>query len=271
MKFGGELLEDAARLDSVVAAMARVVSHGVPLVIVHGGGREIDSALKLAGLKKEQVDGLRVTNEATLEVVVAVLAGTVNTRLVAALATAGVAAVGLTGADAACGLSAPAPPHRAVDGRLVDLGRVGIPSDRADARLVSTLASEGYVPVIASIGLDQDGGLLNVNADTFAGHLAARLGARRLVIAGTTSGVLDEQGETVGVLDSVAVERMISGGAATAGMVAKLRACQHAISGGVPDVVIVDGRDREALEAAALAQPTPLATRLVEGARTGTR
>jgi acetylglutamate kinase len=271
MKFGGELLEDTTRLGGVVAAIVRVASHGVPLVIVHGGGREIDAALKLAGIKKEQVDGLRITDEATLDVVVAVLAGTVNTRFVAALTTAGVAAVGLTGADAACGLSAPAPPHRAVDGRLVDLGRVGIPSDRADVRLQSALGSEGFVPVIASIGLDRDGRLLNVNADTFAGHVASRLGARRLVIAGTTAGVLDDAGATVSVLDPAAVERTIGGGAATAGMVAKLRACEHALSGGVADVVIVDGRDRVALEAAALAQPTATATRVVLTAKVGTR
>src|SRR6185369_17979927 len=99
-----------------------------PLVVVHGGGKEIDAALRTAGIEKRQVDGLRITDQPTLEIVVAVLAGAVNTRFVAALNAAGVAAVGLTGADAQCGLAEIAPPHRAVDGRLVDLGRVGVPA-----------------------------------------------------------------------------------------------------------------------------------------------
>src|SRR6185436_3369023 len=195
LKFGGELLEDPARLRTVVAAIVHIASSGPkgrggPVVVVHGGGKEIDAALKVAGIEKRQVDGLRITDDATLDVVVAVLAGAVNTRFVAALNTAGVAAVGLTGADAACGLSTDAPPHRTVDGRVVDLGRVGVPESGADMRLLRTLTAERFVPVIACIGLGRDGRLLNVNADTFAGHLAARLGARRLVIAGTTPGVL---------------------------------------------------------------------------------
>src|SRR6185369_14447665 len=97
-----------------------------PLVVVHGGGKEIDAALATAGIEKRQVDGLRITDQPTLEIVVAVLAGAVNTRLVAALNAAGVAAVGLTGADARIGLAQRAPAHHAVDGRTVDLGRVGV-------------------------------------------------------------------------------------------------------------------------------------------------
>ena len=159
----------------------------VPVVIVHGGGKEIDAALKRAGIEKRQVDGLRITDDATLDVVVAVLAGAINTRLVAALNAAGVRAVRLTGADANCGLSDAAAPHQAVDGRVVDLERVGVPSADADMRLLQTLSRDGFVPVVACIGIGREGQLFNVNADTLAGHLAARLGARRLVIAGTTA------------------------------------------------------------------------------------
>src|SRR6266545_2362394 len=162
LKFGGELLEDGAHLATVVSAIA-AIAPAAPLVIVHGGGREIDAALKAGGLEKRQVDGLRITDDATLDVVVGVLAGTVNTRFVAALNNGGVAAVGLTGADGACGLSQTAPPHRSVDGRIVDLGRVGLPSDAADTRVVRTLTADGFVPVIACIGLAADGRLLNVN------------------------------------------------------------------------------------------------------------
>ena len=231
--------------------------------VVHGGGREIDAALNTAGIEKRQVEGLRITDQATLDVVVAVLAGTVNTRLVAALQTAGVDAVGLTGADAACGLSAAAPPHRTVDGRDVDLGRVGIPTAGADTRLLRTLVGDGFVPVIACIGLGRDGQLFNVNADTFAGHLAARLGARRLIIGGTTAGVLAGDGSTLTLLDAEAVGRLIADGTATAGMIAKLRACEHALTAGVDDVVIVDGRNTAALTAAATSDVPQSATRLV--------
>ena len=251
LKFGGELLDDASRLQTVVAATANIAARGAPLVIVHGGGKEIDAALTVAGIGKQQVDGLRITDEATLQVVVSVLAGAVNTRLVAALTASGVAAVGLTGADGRCGLSEEAPPHQGADGRTVALGRVGVPSGRADMRLLTTLVGGRYVPVIASIGAGDDGRLFNVNADTFAGHLAARLGARRLVIAGTTPGVLDGQGATVPGLDPQGIAQIVSDGTATAGMIAKLRACEHALAGGVDEVVIVDGRDQAALEAAA--------------------
>ena len=253
LKFGGELLEDASRMSAVVASVARIAATGAPLVVVHGGGKEIDAALKLAGIEKRQVEGLRITDEPTLDVVVSVLAGVVNTRFVAALSAAGVAAVGLTGADAGCGLSDVAPPHKTVDGRAVELGRVGLPDPKADMRVLQTLLKGGFVPVVSSIGMTKDGQLLNVNADTMAGHLAGGLRACRLVIAGSTSGVLDDHGRTVGLLDPAAIANMVNGGTATAGMIAKLHACEEALSGGVDDVVIVDGRDRDALCAAASA------------------
>ncbi len=262
LKFGGELVEDPSRLTAIVSAIA-TIARSVPLVVVHGGGREIDLALKAAGIEKRQVDGLRITDRATLDVVVSVLAGGVNTRLVAALTSAGVDAVGLTGADARCGLSERAPAHAAVDGRLVDLQEVGVPSDCADMRVVQTLVGAGFVPVVASIGVGPEGELYNVNADTFAGHLAARLGARRLVIAGTTPGVLDAAGATVPTLEPAGIARLVSDGTATAGMIAKLGACGHALAAGVDEVVIVDGRDRVALEDAACGRTKAAATRLV--------
>ena len=267
LKFGGELLEDPSRMAAVVAAVSDLAGAAgrtplIPLTIVHGGGKEIDAALEAAGIDKRQVDGLRITDPATLDIVVAVLAGAVNTRFVAALGAAGVSAVGLTGADGRCGLSDVAPPHRTVGGQTVDLGRVGIPAEEADMHLLSGLLRDGFVPVVASIGVDRDGRLLNVNADTMAGHLAARLGARRLVIAGSTPGVLDDSGATVAVLDPAAIARLVSGGTATAGMIAKLRACEHALRNGVDEVVIVDGRDRDALCAAASGAIPASATRV---------
>ena len=268
LKFGGELLEDPARLDGVVGAIAQIHALATPLVIVHGGGREIDAALKVAGIEKRQVEGLRITDEATLDVVVSVLAGIVNTRLVAALTAAGVAAVGMTGADSGCGLCEIAPPHKTVDGRLVELGRVGMPTAASDTRLLQTVLRDGFVPVMCSIGVTKTGQLLNVNADTMAGHLAAALRARRLVIAGSTPGVLDASGKTVGMLSPAAIARLVNEGTATAGMIAKLRACEEALAGGVDDVVLVDGREREALRAAASGGMPPSATRIVTTAGT---
>jgi acetylglutamate kinase len=266
VKFGGELLEQPDRLSTAVKAMVRVAGR-VPLAIVHGGGKEIDAALNAAGIEKRQVDGLRITDAATLDVVVGVLAGSINTRLVAALGAAGLRAVGLTGADGSCGLSDIAPPHRSVDGRTVDLGRVGIPSHAADVALVRALLEGRFVPVIASIGVTAEGQLLNVNADTFAGRLAERLEARRLVVAGTTAGVLDDRGATVAVLELADIQRLIGSGTATAGMIAKLRACEGALANGVDEVVIVDGRDAAALEAAALDRAPSNATRIELGVR----
>jgi acetylglutamate kinase len=262
LKFGGELLEGPEALLRAAAAVA-ATANGGPLVVVHGGGKAIDAALRAAGIETHQVDGLRITDEATLEVVVSVLAGSINTHFVAALVSAGVAAVGLTGADAGCGLSELAPPHRAVDGRLVDLGRVGLPSAEADVRVLRVLTSGGFVPVVACVGATRAGRLLNVNADTLAGHLAALLGARRLVIAGTTPGVLTAGGATVPAMDRSDIARAVADGTATAGMIAKLRACDEALAAGVDEVVVVDGRDPAAIPAAAVAAEPAAATRLV--------
>jgi len=269
LKLGGELLEDGSHLATVVQAVRTIAARTLPslpapLVIVHGGGKEIDAQLKAAGIEKRQVDGLRVTNAATLDVVVAVL-GAVNTRFVAALNAAGVDAVGLTGADANVGLAAEAPRHVAVDGRIVNLGYVGVPVAESPTRLLETLVRDGFVPVVACISAGADGQLFNVNADTLAGHLAARLHARRLVIAGTTPGVLDEAGVTLPVLDVAAIDELVQGRTATAGMIAKLRACELALSHLVDDVVIVDGRDGAALVGAATpgADTVAPATRLV--------
>ena len=240
LKLGGELLEDRARLTAIARLIARVAAKQ-PLVVVHGGGKEIDAALAQASIPKRQVDGLRITDEATLHVVVAVLAGSINTRLVAAVNVAGGRAVGLTGADAGVGTVKPAKPHRTTAGELVDLGLVGDPLPTPGAPLLDVLCAAGFIPVVACIGASRDGRLFNVNADTLAGNLAARLGARRLVIAGGTAGVLDDEGKTIATLDPSGIERLVNRGTATAGMIAKLAASRQAITSGV-DVAIADGR-----------------------------
>lgn len=246
LKLGGELLEDASRLDAVAGAIARAAAQ-VPLIVVHGGGKEIDAALAVAGIQRRQVDGVRVTDSATLAVVVPVLAGSINTRLVAAVAARGGAAVGLTGVDATVAPAEPMAPLRTVDGETVSLGFVGQPLTDGPAPLLGHLVSAGYVPVIASISADRAGTLFNVNADTMAAAVAIRAGARRLVIAGTTPGVLDATGRSVPALSAAAEAGLVAAGTINAGMVAKLAACRQALAGGVASVVIGDGLDADRL------------------------
>lgn len=240
LKLGGELLEDIEAMRRMADAIRGLTLEG-RVVVVHGGGRAIDADLRSRGLEPRFVDGLRVTDEAALESVVAVLAGRTNTAFVGVLHAAGLRAVGLTGADAGIGASALAPPFVTARGEQVDLGRVGVPH-RTSATLLQDLLALGYVPVIASIGVDGEGRLLNVNADTFAGHAAAALGADRLLVAGGTAGVLDGAGATVASLDEDDIDRMIASGTAHSGMVAKLAACRVALAGGVRHVAVVAGK-----------------------------
>ena len=241
VKLGGELLEDARRLRRLALALARIAVRS-PLVVVHGGGREIDADMVRLGIQKRMVDGLRITDTATLDVVVGVLAGRVNTRLGAAVCAAGASAVGLTGADGTIVQVRRARRYRSVDGTYVDLGFVGQPVGDNHPTLLLDLYTAGYVPVVASIGTDARGRLFNVNADTLAGNLATRLGARQLIIAGGTAGVLDASGRTIPKVDDAMIDHLITGGQAGAGMIAKLLACRTAGLNGVTDVTIVDGR-----------------------------
>jgi acetylglutamate kinase len=249
LKLGGELLEDDARTRAVAGEIARAAARA-PMAVVHGGGREIDAALAKAGIRTRQVDGLRVTDRPALDIVVSVLAGAINTRLVAAINASGGRAVGLTGADSAVAPVEPMPPFRSVAGDTVSLGLVGRPVHDGVPHLVLHLVAGGYVPVVATIGAGAGGALYNVNADTMAAALAVRLGASRLLIAGTTSGVLGADGRTVGVLGRRAEQELAAAGTVTRGMLAKLEACRAALSGGVATVAIVDGRDPERLRAA---------------------
>jgi acetylglutamate kinase len=242
LKLGGELLEQASDIQRIARAIAHL-STRVRLVVVHGGGREIDQALAVAGIPKVQVDGLRVTDAATLDVVVAVLAGAINTRLVAAIRAAGARPVGLTAADAGVARVRRAAPLTATSGEKVDLGLVGSPVNNGGPQLLTDLLQKQYVPVIACIGAASNGQLLNVNADTLAAHLAVEAKASRLIMAGATSGVLDEAGTTIPRIGARDAARLIKRGTANKGMVAKLEACRRALRGGVRDVLIVNGRE----------------------------
>ncbi|MFI5177416.1 MAG: acetylglutamate kinase [Vicinamibacterales bacterium] len=249
LKFGGELLETADQRAPIAAGAASSASQR-PLAIDHGGSRAIDAELGRRGIAPKKVDGLRVTDSATLDVVVAVLAGTANTELVAALVAAGVAAVGLTGVDAGLGRATRVAAHRSTTGAVVDLGSVGDPSD-VDASLIELLLVHGYVPVIASLGVDGGAArttpaILNVNADVMACRLASSLAESDLVIAGATPGVLDDRGEPLPTLDTDGIDALVAAGTATLGMVAKLEACRAALLEGVASIRIVDGRQLDA-------------------------
>ncbi len=246
VKFGGELVETEARLAEVADALGRLAAAG-PLVVVHGGGREIDAELARRGVAKQAVDGLRITDAPTLEAVVATLGGTINTRLVARLVALGLPAVGLTGVDAGLARSTRAAAHVTAAGAQVDLGLVGEPTPDADLTLVRHLLAGGYVPVIASLGISRDGQVLNVNADTLAAHVAGGIGARELLLAGGTAGVLDARGATIATLTPAEAAALMQDGTASAGMVAKLRAATAAHAAGVADVRIVDGRTAASL------------------------
>lgn len=261
LKLGGELLEGDQRLTAIAKAI-KSSAKKVRLVVVHGGGREIDAALAQVGIPKRQVDGLRVTDADTLNIVVSVLAGSINTKFVAAINAVGGKAVGLTGADAGVAPVEKAAPHKATNGETVDLGMVGMPLNAPSPELVEALCREGYVPVIACVGASKNGKLFNVNADTLAGSLAARLKARRLVIAGATPGVLDKKNKTIPRLDKERIEKLVKSGTANAGMVAKLGACQAALKKGVRTVSIVDGRNPRRLVKALDGEKTSATTKV---------
>ena len=265
IKFGGELLEDPRRLRRIAKMLVEAAA-SMPIVVVHGGGRAVDREMASLGLPKRAVDGLRVTNAATLDVVLGVLAGRVNTRVVAAIGAAGGSAVGLTGADAGIARVRKAKRYHASDGSRVDLGFVGVPEGTERPTLVDDLTRRGHIPVVASIGSDAKGRLYNVNADTLAGDLAPRIGARRLIVAGATAGVLDASGHTIPVVDDTGLIKLIRERQASAGMVTKLLACRDAHASGVRDVTIVDGR-----RASFLGSGRAPSTTIVTSDRNGTR
>jgi len=263
LKLGGELLEGPGKLTAIGKVIKRA-SAKRPLIVIHGGGREIDAALAQVGIPKRQVDGLRVTDPETLDIVVSVLAGSINTRFVAAINSVGGKAVGLTGGDAGVAPVKKAAPHKATSGDTVDLGMVGTPDKAPAPALLALLCEAGYVPVIACISASKDGKLFNVNADTLAGSLAARVKAKRLVIAGGTAGVLDKRGQTIPRLNSTQIAKLVTSGTANAGMVAKLTACQAALKGGASSVVIVDGREASRLAKAVALEKTTATSRVVK-------
>ncbi len=231
IKIGGSTLGST---DTTYADIAAFAAAGDVPVVVHGGGAEASRWLEAMRVPSRFERGLRVTDERVLPVVVAVFAGLVNKRIVAAIDAAGAQAVGLTGADA-----------RLLECRLADpsLGFVGEPV-RVNPGPITALLAAGIIPVIGPVGcvpgapVDQ---LVNVNADTVAGNIAAALSARRLVFLTDVEGVRDAAGQRIPVLAAERARALIADGTITGGMIPKLEACLHAVSLGV-QAQIVDGR-----------------------------
>jgi acetylglutamate kinase len=229
IKFGGSLSKNPqarAAFLKQLAALARREN----VVLVHGGGPEINSWLGRLGIESKFVGGLRYTDAPALEVVEMVLSGKVNKAFVADLGRLGVRAVGLSGKDGALARCR----------RLAKLGFVGEPV-RIDPALLRTLLAAGYVPVVSSIGLGASGQALNINADSLAMAVAGALKARRLVLLTDVPGVLDAQKRTIARITPDDVTRLLAGGVITGGMIPKIRACVNSLRCGIREVWIADG------------------------------
>jgi acetylglutamate kinase len=213
---------------------------GMNPVVVHGGGPEISAMQERMGMTSRFVDGLRVTDEASMEVVKMVLTGKVNPDLVTALNGLGGQAVGMSGEDGPCILVKPMP---SVNGE--DLGFVGDVA-QVNAEPITALLERSYIPVVASIGLGYDGKSYNVNADTVAAELAVALGARKLILLTDVEGVRDAGGALISEIVAHDVTARIEDGTITGGMIPKVKASVRALAG-IEKAHIIDGRVPHAL------------------------
>jgi acetylglutamate kinase len=235
IKYGGAAMREGLREDFARdVVLLRYV--GIHVVVVHGGGPQIDAMLLKLGIQPRKVAGMRVTDEATMEVVEMVLAGKINQGICSMLNAHGGRAVGLSGHDAGfmrCDLL------RGDGGE--DLGLVGTVRG-IDPSLVQSLQQGGFIPVVAPIGVDDQGRSLNVNADLVAGAVAGALKAEKLVLLTDVEGVLDGEKKLIPTLDAAHTEAAIASGAIAGGMIPKVRCCLDALSRGVGSAHIVDGR-----------------------------
>jgi acetylglutamate kinase len=232
VKFGGHAMGDDEEMDHFARDIVLLRQVGVNPVVVHGGGPMINDMLKRLDIKSEFVNGKRVTDEATMEVVEMVLSGRVNKRIVQAINAQGGRAVGLSGKDANLMICEQTNP---------DLGLVGTPVEMHPKVLHSLFASE-MIPVIAPLGVGRGGETFNVNGDTAAGAIAAALKADRLLLLTDVEGVKDQSGNVLTQLTPDEIRELTASGVIAGGMIPKTETALHAIEGGVRAVVILDGR-----------------------------
>jgi acetylglutamate kinase len=236
IKLGGSLLDDPHRRALALHKIAERWNAGDEVVLVHGGGKHIDAALAQAGIPKRTHAGLRITDDATLQIVVSVLGGQVNKMLVSELAALGIRAAGFSGCD---GATLVAERHEPIDG--VDLGHVGHVIG-GNGLLIKTMLNYGVLPVVSTIAQGPHGALLNVNADSGAAAIAVALGASTLHFITDVPGLLDDDGNVVPHLDAVGVAAMLESSVVTGGMKPKLQAALSALRAGVAQITIAAPR-----------------------------
>jgi len=250
VKFGGHAMGKADYVNAFAADIALLDQVGARPVVVHGGGPQIGDMLKKLQIESSFIDGLRVTDEATISVVEMVLAGGINKALVAAIAGAGGRAVGVSGKDGglltARKLMAVAKASDSAIQQAVDLGFVGEPS-HVDVTVLNALMQHHLIPVVAPVGSGEDGKTYNINADTAAGAIAAALNATRMLMLTDVSGVLDKNGKLISSLTISQAEALIHDGTVSGGMIPKVKTCIDAVQGGAEGAVIMDGRAPHAL------------------------
>lgn len=244
IKYGGHAMKDEALRRSFALNILLLRYIGVNPVIVHGGGPQIGIMLKQLGINSEFRQGLRVTDDATMDVVEMVLVGKVNKEIVNLINVQGGRAVGLSGKDG--GLiraqklemaveRADAPPE------IIDLGKVG-EVVRVDTSLISSLQSADFIPVIAPVGVDEEGNTYNINADSVASAVAVAVGAKKLILLTDVAGVLNKDGELISSMTRLQAAHALGDGSITGGMIPKIKCCLEAVEGGVEKAHILDGR-----------------------------
>jgi len=246
IKYGGHAMVDPKLKDLFAQNVVLLNLIGIRPVIVHGGGPQIGQVLKKLGVESSFVEGMRVTDGETMEVVEMVLGGKINAEIVSLINRHGGRAVGLSGKDdrliEAEKMTLRRPGE--TDGEGIDLGLVGRVR-KVNPQVLQAL--EDYIPVIAPVGVGEGGQSYNINADLVAGRVAGALAAEKLILLTDVTGVLDGEGRLLSSLTAVQVERLIEEGTVAGGMIPKVRCCLEALAGGVAKTHIVDGRQSHAV------------------------
>ena len=244
IKFGGNAMGDQALADAFAQDVVYLKQSGVNPIVVHGGGPQIAAMLKKLGIQSAFVNGLRVTDKPTVEIVEMVLAGAINKEIVSAINRQGGKAVGICGKDANLMIAKqitemPDPESNIM--KAVDIGYVGEPIE-VNPHIVDVISKSDLIPVIAPIGVSRDGQTLNINGDTFASALAASMKAARLLLLTDVEGVLDKNKKLIPELSVDEARALIRDGTITGGMIPKIEGCIEVVEAGVEAVVIINGR-----------------------------
>ena len=240
IKYGGAAMERADLKEPFALDVILLRFVGMKPVIVHGGGPQIGSLMKRLGKEPKFVGGMRVTDEETVEIVEMVLVGKINKEIVGLINHHGGKAVGLSGKDAGL-LRARKRKHRLPTGEEVDLGLVG-EVELVNVEPIRLLEDNGFIPVIAPVGVGSEGETYNINADLVAGEVAAALGAEKLIHLTDVQGILDSAGKLVSTLSRKEAERLVTAGVIEGGMLPKVESALRALEGGTAKAHIIDGR-----------------------------